>query len=55
MEPKSRVRQALGERERGAGAVMRESHWEVVVFPTSAILALFPAYFVLKVIRGEKG
>lgn len=57
--PQTAVRQALGEsergRERGAGAVIRESPWAAAAFPISAVSALFPGYFALKVIRGEKG
>lgn len=45
----------LGRKRERAGVVIRESHWEVVVFLTSAILALFPGYFALEVVRGEKG
>lgn len=41
--------------ERGAGDVIRESPWAVLVFPTSALPALFPGYLALKVIREEKG
>lgn len=54
-EPQNIVTQALGDRERRAGAVMRGLPCKVVDLPTPAVSALFPSYFVLKVIRGEQG